>query len=135
MPQGIDPSIDDVRFMNAHLKIRDLTVSVSFGKGIYGSDTLDVSQADAFEVAVFDDEGFIPITTKNTVEEQVAGWQSKQDVNKLIDLVYRDYNFRSNQELALERSKPPCGACDDDIESQQNEMSRGPDWKPWTQIH
>ena len=75
--------------VGATAKFKDVTVSIQAGKHAYSTpreDGLDSTQYSSFEVAIFknsEDGAFVTDKFFNT-GDQVAGWISKKDVEKLL---------------------------------------------------
>lgn len=75
--------------VGATAKFKEVTVSIQAGKFVYSTpreDGLDSTQYSSFEVAIFnnsEDGGFVTDKFLDT-NDQVAGWTSKKDVEKLL---------------------------------------------------
>lgn len=75
--------------VGATAKFKEVTVSIQAGKFVYSNpreDGLDSTQYSSFEVAIFKnskDGGFVTDQFLDTGDE-VAGWTSKKDVEKLL---------------------------------------------------
>jgi len=75
--------------VGATAKFKEVTVSIQAGKFVYSTpreDDLDSSQYSSFEVAIFknsEDGGFVTNDFLDT-KDQVAGWTSKKDIEKLL---------------------------------------------------
>jgi hypothetical protein len=75
--------------VGATVKFKDVTVSVQAGSFVYSTpreNGLDSSQYSSFEVAIFENsENGAFVTNRHLyTEDQVAGWTSKEDVEKLL---------------------------------------------------
>ncbi len=86
----------DLKFKKQHhggvgatAKFKDVTVSIQAGKFVYSTprvDGLNAKDYSAFEVAIFNnskDGGFITNKFLDT-DDEVAGWTSKEDIEKLL---------------------------------------------------
>ncbi len=75
--------------VGATAEFKNVTVSIQAGKFVYSTpreDGLDSTQYSSFEVAIFknsEDGAFVTNQFLDT-EDEVAGWTSKKDVEKLL---------------------------------------------------
>lgn len=75
--------------VGATAKFKEVTVSIQAGRFVYSTpreDGLDSTQYSSFEVAIFKnsgDGGFVTNDFLDT-EDQIAGWTSKKDIEKLL---------------------------------------------------
>ena len=65
-------------------------ISVAAGRMPYSSpreDGLDSTQFSSFEVAVFDPHGNFATGQLLQIDDDVAGWQGREDINNIIEMI------------------------------------------------
>ena len=65
-------------------------ISVAAGKMAYSTpreDGLDSTQFSAFEVAVFDPHGNFATGQLLQIDDDVVGWQGREDINNIIEMI------------------------------------------------
>jgi len=75
--------------VGATAKFKEVTVSIQAGSFVYSTpreNGLDSTQYSSFEVAIFNnsEDGCFVTNKFLDTEDQVAGWTSKKDVEKLL---------------------------------------------------
>ena len=88
----------DLKFKNTnfgginaqHLFDNNWKISVAAGKMAYCTpreDGLDPTQYASFEVAVFDQHGNFATGQLLQIDDDVAGWQGREDINNIIEMI------------------------------------------------
>ena len=88
----------DLKFKNTnfgginahHVFENNWEISVAAGKMAYSTpreDGLDSAQFSAFEVAVFDPDGNFATEQLLQIEDDVVGWQGREDINNIIEMI------------------------------------------------
>ena len=65
-------------------------ISVSAGKISYSTpreDDLDSTQFSSFEVAIFNPKGDFATGEVLQIDDDVAGWQGREDINNIIEMI------------------------------------------------
>jgi len=77
--------------INAHYVFdNDWEISVAAGKMAYCNpreDGLDSSQFSSFEVAIFNSNGDFATSEVLQVDDDVVGWQGREDIDKIIEMI------------------------------------------------
>ena len=82
----------DNNFMiNAHHVFdNNWEISVSAGSGIYSTpkeDLKDPESFSSFEIAIFNQNGDFATSEVLQIDDDVAGWQSREDINNIIEMI------------------------------------------------
>jgi len=87
-------TFNDIKFgphplggIQGKLIINGITLSVVAGKGLYSSPRTNETSPndfDSFEIAVWDDNGWITSELVDTNGDDVMGWQTIDDINNVI---------------------------------------------------
>ena len=82
---------DNFGGINAHHTFdNDWEISVAAGRMAYSTpreDGLDSTQFSAFEVAIFDPHGNFATGEILQIDDDVAGWQGREDINNIIEMI------------------------------------------------
>jgi len=82
---------DHLGGINAHHVFdNDWEISVAAGEMAYSSpreDGLDSSQFSSFEVAIFNPNGDFATSEVLQIDDDVAGWQGREDINNIIEMI------------------------------------------------
>lgn len=73
-----------------HVFDNDWEISVAAGKIAYSSpreDGLDSSQFSSFEIAIFNPNGEFATSEILQIDDDVAGWQGREDINNIIEMI------------------------------------------------
>ena len=73
-----------------HVFENDWEISVSAGAGAYSTpreDGLDSSQFSSFEIAIFNPDGEFATSEVLQIDDDVAGWQGREDINNIIEMI------------------------------------------------
>ena len=77
--------------INAHrIFDNNWEISVSAGSMPYSSpreDGLDSSQFSSFEIAIFNPKGDFATNEVLQIDDDVAGWQGREDINNIIEMI------------------------------------------------
>ena len=82
---------DNTYMINAHHVFdNDWEISVSAGSGIYSTpkeDLKDPESFSSFEIAIFNQNGDFATSEVLQIDDDVAGWQSREDINNIIEMI------------------------------------------------
>jgi len=74
----------------SHLFENKWKISVVAGQMAYSTpreDNLDSSQFSSFEVAIFNPNGEFATSDILQIDDDVAGWQEREDINNIIEMI------------------------------------------------
>ena len=82
---------DNTFMINAHHVFdNNWEISVSAGSGIYSTpkeDLKDPESFSSFEIAIFNQNGDFATSEVLQIDDDVAGWQSREDINNIIEMI------------------------------------------------
>ena len=92
MTQFKDLIFKDHKYMiNAHHVFdNNWEISVSAGAGSYSTPREDLKNSESFssfEVAIFDDAGDFATSEVLQIDDDVVGWQGREDINNIIEMI------------------------------------------------
>jgi len=73
-----------------HVFENDWEISVSAGAGTYSTpreDIKDPAKFSSFEIAIFDPKGNFATSEVLQIDDDVAGWQGREDINNIIEMI------------------------------------------------
>ena len=73
-----------------HVFDNDWEISVVAGSGIYSTPRInfkDPAKFSSFEVAIFDPHGNFATGEILQIDDDVAGWQGREDINNIIEMI------------------------------------------------
>ena len=82
---------DNTFMINAHHVFdNNWEISVSAGSGIYSTPKEDLKDPElfsSFEIAIFNQNGDFATSEVLQIDDDVAGWQSREDINNIIEMI------------------------------------------------
>ena len=82
---------DHTHMINAHHVFdNEWEISVSAGNGAYSTPREDLKNQESFssfEIAIFNPKGDFATSEVLQIDDDVVGWQSREDINNIIEMI------------------------------------------------